>query len=113
MLTAAMRSAAACIGCMPMSASHVVWWMVMPDLIGFHTPQPDSGDDEWDDLAFDRFMACAGSPLWFDTAGKFDWCEGQMQMERTAAKDGYVLPVITEGPSKGIQLSRSTRPIRS
>lgn len=74
-------------------------------LIGFHTPQPDTGDDEWDDMAFESFMMRAGSPLWFETSGKFDWCEGQLQMERTAAKDGFVLPVVTEGPSAGVQLA--------
>lgn len=74
-------------------------------LVGFLTPVPDNADEQWNQEAFLHFMERAGSPTWFDKSGKFDFIEGQIQIERTAAKDGYILPVITDGPSGGIQLS--------
>ncbi len=74
-------------------------------LIGYLTPQPDTLDEDWNQLAFEHFMERAGSPTWFDRSGKFDFFEGQLQLERTAGKDGFCLPILTSGSSGGMQLA--------
>jgi capsid protein len=73
-------------------------------LIGVQTPQPDTSSEEWNTLMFENFMERMSSPLLFDRAGKFDFFEGQLQMERVARKDGFILPVLTESEAGGAQV---------
>ncbi|MFK5920924.1 MAG: phage portal protein [Verrucomicrobiota bacterium] len=77
----------------------------MSKLIGSMTPQPNTSDDEWNELAFDNFMARAGAEQIFDRAGKFDFFTAQQQINRNRFKDGDSLAVLTETSSKGARLA--------
>ena len=70
-------------------------------LIGFLTPQPNTGDESWDDAVFDNFMQRAGSTEIFDAAGKFDFFESQIIGNECAARDGFELQVLTETMTGG------------
>lgn len=71
----------------------------MAKLIGVLTPQPNTGDDDWDELAFEAFMQSAGSAEIFDAAGKFDFFTAQPQWNRSRFKDGRSLGVFTDSPT--------------
>ena len=68
----------------------------MARLLGFLTPQPNTSDDEWNEMAFDSFMAIAGSAEIYDVAGKFDFFESQVQDNISIFRDGDGLAVLTE-----------------
>jgi hypothetical protein len=65
-------------------------------LLGFLTPQPDTSDDEWNELAFDVFCSIAGSAEVWDAAGKFDFFQGQVQDNIEQGRDGDLVSVLTE-----------------
>jgi capsid protein len=66
------------------------------DLIGWLTPQADSGDPDWDDQAEAIFRDRAGIAEAFDVSGKFDFWTAQPMLMRSALKDGDILTVLTE-----------------
>jgi capsid protein len=68
------------------------------DLIGWQTPQAKSGDEEWDDLAEERFRDCCYEAAAFDVAGKFDFEDAQPMLMREALTNGDVLTVLTKWP---------------
>lgn len=68
------------------------------DLIGWQTPQAKSGDEEWDDLAEERFRDCCYESAAFDVAGKFDYEDAQPMLMREALTNGDVLTVLTKWP---------------
>lgn len=68
------------------------------DLIGWQTPQAKSGDEEWDDLAEERFRDCCYEAAAFDVAGKFDFEDAQPMLMREALTNGDVLTILTKWP---------------
>lgn len=65
-------------------------------MLGFLTPQPDTSDEAWNELAFDVFISIAGSAETWDAAGKFDFFQGQIQDNIEQGRDGDLLSVLTE-----------------
>lgn len=68
------------------------------DLIGWQTPQAQSGDEEWDTLAEARFRDCCYEAAAFDVSGKFDFEDAQPMLMREALTNGDVLTVLTKWP---------------
>ena len=68
------------------------------DLIGWQTPQAQSGDEPWDDLAEGYFRDCCLEAAAFDVAGKFDFEDAQPMLMREALTNGDVLTVLTKWP---------------
>jgi len=68
----------------------------MARMLGFLTPQPNTSDEEWNDLGFETFMAIAGSAEIWDRAGKFDFFEGQYQDNVQMFVRGDEVAVMTE-----------------
>jgi len=71
----------------------------MARLLGYVVPQPNTSDDEWNDLAYDAIMGTMGNSVVWDIQGKFDGLIGQVQDNITIFRDGYALCVLTESPS--------------
>lgn len=71
----------------------------MARLLGILTPQPNTSDEDWNELAVDAFMAVAGSAQVWDLAGKFDFFQSQIQDNISIFKDGDGLAVMTETQS--------------
>ena len=67
-------------------------------LVGWQTPQAQSGDPAWDDAAEEYFREVAGEAATFDIAGKFDFEEAQPMLMRAALTDGQILTVMTTWP---------------
>lgn len=68
----------------------------MARLLGYLTPQPNTSDEEWNDMGFDAFMTIAGSAEIYDRAGKFDFFEAQVQDNVSIFRDADCLGVLTE-----------------
>lgn len=68
----------------------------MARMLGFLTPQPNMSDEGWNELAFDAFMAIAGSAEIWDRSGKFDFFEGQVQDNVQMFVRGDLIGVLTE-----------------
>lgn len=77
----------------------------MARMLGFLTPQPNTSDEEWNDLAFDAFMAIAGSAEIWDRAGKFDFFEAQYHDNAQMFVRGDQLAVLTETSSGRARLA--------
>lgn len=71
----------------------------MARLLGFLTPQPNTSDEDWNELAFDAFMGIANSAEIFDRSGKFDFFQSQIQDNISIFRDGDGLAVLTETQS--------------
>lgn len=71
------------------------------DLVGWSTPQAQSGDDEWDDEAEERFRDVTGEAGAFDVAGKFDFDTAQPMLMRAAFTDSQVFTVMTKWEGTG------------
>lgn len=69
-------------------------------LLGILTPQPDTLDEEWNELAFDEFMFEAQSPEIFDQGAHFDFFGGQVQWNVSRFLRGRSLAVLTETESR-------------
>jgi len=65
-------------------------------LCGILTPQPDTPDEEWNELAFDAFLFNAQSPEIFDQGAKFDFFTAQVQWNVSRFLRGRSLAVLTE-----------------
>lgn len=70
----------------------------MSRMLGYLTPQPDTSDEEWNELAFETFMSIAGSAMVWDQAGKFDFFSGQIIDNQSIFRDADTLAVKTLGP---------------
>lgn len=70
-------------------------------LVGYLSPQANSGDPEWDREAEEAFARRAEQPLAFDRAGKFDFKAWQIALTRCRLRDGDALTVLTEAESTG------------
>lgn len=68
----------------------------MARMLGFLTPQPNTSDEDWNELAFDAFMTIASSAEIYDRAGKFDFFESQVQDNISIFRDADILGVLTE-----------------
>ena len=77
----------------------------LSDLVGYLTPEADTGDLEWNAAAEVNFMSRAGSPLVFDAAGKFDFFDAQILQTRSWLRDGDLVTLLTRSPSNGAQFS--------
>lgn len=66
------------------------------EMVGSQTPQAQSGDDVWDDLAEEAFRDKTGESEAFDVAGKFDFEEAQPMLVREGMTDGDVITVMTK-----------------
>lgn len=64
-------------------------------LVGFQTPQAQSGDEAWDELAEQSFRDSCLTPEVFDHGGKFDFEDAQNMLKCCRFKDGDVLTVLT------------------
>jgi capsid protein len=64
-------------------------------LVGYQTPQANSGDEEWDELAEDSFRDSCMTPEVFDHAGRFDFEDAQLMLKRSRYKDGDCFTVLT------------------
>lgn len=70
----------------------------MARMLGYLTPQPNTSDEEWNELAFARFMEICGSAILWDRCGKFDFFEGQIQDNISIFRDGDGVIIKTMGP---------------
>lgn len=68
------------------------------DLCGYQTPQGQSGDEVWDEIAEERFRDVTGESEAFDVAGKFDFEDAQPMLLREALTEGDILTVMTKWP---------------
>lgn len=68
------------------------------DLVGWQSPQSNSGNEDWDKRAEAYFWDVVGEAAAFDVAGKFDFEEAQPMLLRTALKDAHVFTVLTKWP---------------
>ncbi len=68
-------------------------------LCGILTPQPDTLDEDWNELAFDAFMFNAQSPEIFDQGGHFDFFLSQVAWNVSRFLRGRSLAVFTETQS--------------
>lgn len=64
-------------------------------LVGYQTPQAQSGDEEWDELAEQSFRDSCMTPEVFDHAGCFDFEDAQLMLKRCRYKDGDAFTVLT------------------
>lgn len=64
-------------------------------LVGYQTPQAQSGDEAWDELAENAFRDSCLTPEVFDHGGKYDFEEAQLMLKRCRFKDGDVFTVLT------------------
>lgn len=63
-------------------------------LTGVLMPRPMSGDEEWNRLARDAFLAYVQDPARFDVSGRLNWRSAQVWLERMALIDGDALSVM-------------------
>ena len=68
------------------------------DLIGWQTPQAISDDEEWTNLAEERFRDCCYEAAAFDVAGQFDFEDAQPMLMRDALTNGDVITILTKWP---------------
>ena len=66
------------------------------DLIGWQSPQAQSGDPEWDEMAEAYFKDRCGHAGAFDVAGKFDYEDAQPMLMRAAFTDAHVFTILTK-----------------
>ena len=71
------------------------------DLVGWHVPQAQSGDEDWDDAAEQAFAFCCGEEAAFDVAGKFDFQTAQPMLMRAAFTDAHIFTVMTQWEGTG------------
>jgi len=71
------------------------------DLVGWHVPQAQSGDEEWDDAAEQAFQFSCGEESAFDVAGKFDYETAQPMLMRAAFTDAHIFTVMTKWEGTG------------
>jgi len=71
------------------------------DLIGWHVPQAESGDPEWDAAAEAAFEFTCGEESAFDVAGKFDYVAAQSMIMRAAFTDAHIFTVLTKWEGTG------------
>lgn len=64
-------------------------------LVGWLTPQPDTGDEAWDDLAEKKFRDWANRKSSFSRCGKYHFENAQLMIQRASKKDGDVFTVLT------------------
>lgn len=77
----------------------------MARMLGYLTPQPDTSDEEWNEMAFESFMSIAGSAQLWDRAGKFDFFEGQMQDNISIFRDADCVALKTLSPGGRARLA--------
>lgn len=66
------------------------------DLVGWQTPQAQSGDSAWDDAAEEAFRDVTAEAAAFDVAGKFDFDSAQPMLMRACLTDAQVFTVLTK-----------------
>lgn len=71
------------------------------DLIGYQTPQANSGSEEWNTQAEERFFDVCGEAAAFDVAGKFDYQDAQPMLMRAAFTDAHIFTVLTKWDGTG------------
>lgn len=74
-------------------------------LLGYVVPQPNTSDDEWNDLAYDALMSIMGNAATFDAAGKFDGLSGQVMDNVSVFSHGDCLAVLTESSTGRARLA--------
>lgn len=70
------------------------------NLIGYLMPKPRTASQAWNQQASALFMQMACTPAVFDRAGKYDFRQWQVQSNICRFKDGDMLTVLTETPSR-------------
>lgn len=76
----------------------------LADLLGYLTPVWNSGDPRWDQEAEAHFTDRCESPLAVDRSGTRSIKEIQLELDRSAFKDGDLLPVAMEAQRSGALL---------
>jgi capsid protein len=66
------------------------------DLVGWHTPQAQSGDADWDDLAEEAFRFRCAKAVAFDVGAKFNFATAQPMLMRAAFTDAHIFTVLTK-----------------
>lgn len=66
------------------------------DLVGWHTPQAQSGDPDWDDAAEEAFRFRCAKAVAFDVGGKFNFATAQPMLMRAAFTDAHIFTVLTK-----------------
>lgn len=77
----------------------------LADLIGYLTPQAMTADEAWNDEAEELFADRAGQPGVIDAAGKYDYRQLQMELNKAALGDGDILPVWTDSEGGGLMVA--------
>jgi len=73
----------------------------LADMVGYQTPQAETGDAEWDQLAEDAVLRRWDNPLAFDVAGKMDAWGWQLALTRCRFRDGDNLTALGKSQSGG------------
>lgn len=77
----------------------------MARLLGYLIPQPNSSDEEWNELAYESLMTVMGQSEIWDSKGRFDGFMGQIQDHISQFRDGDCLAVMTETPTGRARLA--------
>ena len=77
----------------------------MARIMGYLTPQPNTSDEDWNELSFESFMSIAGNAQIWDRQGRFDFFDGQVMDNIAMDKDGDCVAVLTETPSGRARLA--------
>lgn len=73
----------------------------LADLLGYLTPVWNSGNERWDEEAEAHFADRTASPLAVDRSGVHSIQSLQLELDRSAFKDGDLLPVALESERSG------------
>lgn len=79
-------------------------------LVGTITPQPMSGDEEWDKKARNAFISRVSNQYLFDANRRMNWESAQNWIETRAIVDGDCLTVLTTAPDGGGSIALYSAP---
>ena len=76
----------------------------LADLVGYQTPQAETGDPEFDKLAEDAVMRRWNNKLAFDVSGKMDAWDWQLALTRCRFRDGDNLTALGKSSTGGAMM---------
>ena len=77
----------------------------LANMVGYQTPQADTGDADWDALAEETVLRRWDNPDAFDVAGKLDAWSWQLALTRCRFRDGDNLTALGESESGGAMVN--------
>ena len=77
----------------------------LANMVGYQTPQGDTGDAEWDNIAEAAVLRRWDNPDAFDVAGKLDAWSWQLALTRCRFRDGDNITALGESATGGAMMS--------